>query len=150
MGRKSGCDNFFQSFLLQSILSVSTICCVPCRWSRAGIYLSVSQLTVLMFAFALGSLSLSFKMQNASGQYVDLYVPRKCSWTNRLIHSSDYAAVTVNIARVDADSGQRLPENDTFCLSGYIRSKVREFIFCSAITFSTQLCSSSSLLFVWL
>eukprot|EP00591_Stephanopyxis_turris_P009040 CAMPEP_0195518084 /NCGR_PEP_ID=MMETSP0794_2-20130614/12165_1 /TAXON_ID=515487 /ORGANISM="Stephanopyxis turris, Strain CCMP 815" /LENGTH=82 /DNA_ID=CAMNT_0040646991 /DNA_START=58 /DNA_END=306 /DNA_ORIENTATION=- len=62
-------------------------------------------------------------MQNASGQYVDLYVPRKCSWTNRLIHSSDYAAVTVNIARVDADSGQRLPENDTFCLSGYIRSK---------------------------
>ena len=64
------------------------------------------------------------KMQNASGQYVDLYVPRKCSWTNRLIHSSDYASVSLNIAKVDAASGQRLPENDTFCLSGYIRSKV--------------------------
>lgn len=63
-------------------------------------------------------------MQNASGQYVDLYVPRKCSWTNRLIHSADYASVSLNIAKVDAASGQRLPENDTFCLSGYIRSKV--------------------------
>lgn len=34
-------------------------------------------------------------MQNAQGQYVDLYVPRKCSWTNRLIHATDHAAVTV-------------------------------------------------------
>ena len=75
----------------------------------------------------------SVKMQNAAGQYVDLYVPRKCSWTNRLIHSSDYASVSLNIAKVDAASGQRLPENDTFCLSGYIRSKVCFYTPCGCV-----------------
>ncbi len=39
--------------------------------------------------------SATAKMQNAQGQFVDLYVPRKCSWTNRLIHSIDHASVTV-------------------------------------------------------
>ena len=64
-------------------------------------------------------------MQNSTGQYVDLYVPRKCSWTNRIIHVTDYASVTINVAKVDPASGQRLADSDSFVLSGYIRSKVR-------------------------
>ena len=35
-------------------------------------------------------------MINAEGENVDLYIPRKCSWTNRLIEAKDHAAVQIN------------------------------------------------------
>ena len=40
-------------------------------------------------------------LQNASGNTVDLYVPRKCSATNRLIQAKDHGSVQINIAHVD-------------------------------------------------
>merc|ERR1711924_101128 len=40
---------------------------------------------------------------NNEGVNVDLYIPRKCSATNRLIHAKDKAAVQINIAHVNAD-----------------------------------------------
>ena len=39
-------------------------------------------------------------MQNDQGQPVDLYIPRKCSWTNRLIEAFDKASVQVNVANM--------------------------------------------------
>ena len=39
-------------------------------------------------------------MQNEKGQIVDLYIPRKCSATNRLITAKDYASVQIEIAEV--------------------------------------------------
>ncbi|KAF8201435.1 ribosomal protein S21e-domain-containing protein [Pholiota molesta] len=39
-------------------------------------------------------------MENDSGVLVDLYVPRKCSATNRLITSKDHASVQIAIADV--------------------------------------------------
>jgi len=61
-------------------------------------------------------------MQNDAGQTVDLYIPRKCSWTRRLITAKDHAAVQVNVGNVDA-SGKYTGDYKTFALCGYIRDK---------------------------
>ncbi len=36
-------------------------------------------------------------MQNDQKQYVDLYVPRKCFATNKLLDSKDNASVQINL-----------------------------------------------------
>merc|ERR1711962_1766523 len=43
----------------------------------------------------------SVKMQNEAGEYVDLYIPRKCSASNRIIGAGDHASVQINIAEDD-------------------------------------------------
>ncbi|KAG8063904.1 hypothetical protein GUJ93_ZPchr0004g39376 [Zizania palustris] len=58
-----------------------------------------------MFEFAVSVAVLVFppavaKMQNEEGQMVDLYVPRKCSATNRIITAKDHASVQINIGHV--------------------------------------------------
>merc|ERR1712183_60025 len=64
-------------------------------------------------------------MQNDEGVAVDLYIPRKCSATNRLITAKDHASVQINVAKVDSD-GKIIPgEFETFALCGYIRLWVR-------------------------
>jgi small subunit ribosomal protein S21e len=55
-------------------------------------------------------------LQNASGNTVDLYIPRKCSATNRLIQAKDHGSVQINIAHVDSQgtytvSGERAAGN---------------------------------------
>ena len=60
-------------------------------------------------------------MQNDDGQNVDLYIPRKCSWTNRLITSTDNGSVQINVAKLDPKTGLHSGESETFALSGYVR-----------------------------
>lgn len=60
-------------------------------------------------------------MQNDKGQIVDLYIPRKCSATGRLIASKDHASVQINIGDVDA-SGKLAGSFQSYALSGYVRS----------------------------
>mmetsp|Transcript_22284 Transcript_22284/g.37937 ORF Transcript_22284/g.37937 Transcript_22284/m.37937 type:complete len:104 (-) Transcript_22284:82-393(-) len=62
-------------------------------------------------------------MQNESGDNVDLYVPRKCSWTNRLVPSKDHASVQINVANVDPITGIATSDYTPYCLAGYIRFK---------------------------
>ncbi|CAK9092333.1 40S ribosomal protein S21 [Durusdinium trenchii] len=62
-------------------------------------------------------------MQNDAGDNVDLYIPRKCSWTNRLITSQDKGSVQINIGHVDPRTGMYTGKFTPFALSGYIRSK---------------------------
>ena len=62
-------------------------------------------------------------MQNESGENVDLYVPRKCSWTNRLVKAKDHASVQINVANVDPVTGMATGEYTPYCLAGYIRFK---------------------------
>eukprot|EP00924_Labyrinthula_sp_SR-Ha-C_P006910 maker-scaffold_8-snap-gene-4.9-mRNA-1 protein AED:0.27 eAED:0.27 QI:96/1/1/1/0/0.5/2/726/76 len=63
-------------------------------------------------------------MQNDNGENVDLYIPRKCSWTNRLITSQDRASVQISIAEVDPETGLAIKgKNKTVALCGYIRAK---------------------------
>ncbi|TMW69350.1 hypothetical protein Poli38472_001506 [Pythium oligandrum] len=61
-------------------------------------------------------------MQNEAGQSIDIYIPRKCSWTNRIIAAKDHSSVQIAVARVNAN-GVYTGENDTIALAGYIRSK---------------------------
>lgn len=62
-------------------------------------------------------------MQNEAGENVDLYVPRKCSWTNRLVAAKDHSSVQINVANVDPVTGMATGEFTPFCLAGYIRFK---------------------------
>ncbi|VAH26660.1 unnamed protein product [Triticum turgidum subsp. durum] len=62
-------------------------------------------------------------MQNEVGDMVDLYVPRKCSATNRIITAKDHASVQINIGHVDAN-GLYNGSFTTFALSGFVRAQV--------------------------
>ena len=63
-------------------------------------------------------------MQNSEGQYVDLYIPRKCQATNRLIDCKDTASVQITLntdgLNVEHDKEQKY---FTVVLSGFVRSK---------------------------
>mmetsp|Transcript_6296 Transcript_6296/g.12532 ORF Transcript_6296/g.12532 Transcript_6296/m.12532 type:complete len:84 (-) Transcript_6296:2352-2603(-) len=61
-------------------------------------------------------------MQNDKGDVVDMYIPRKCSATNRLIPANDHSSVQINIGRVDSE-GRYTGEFDTMALCGFIRGK---------------------------
>lgn len=60
-------------------------------------------------------------MQNEAGENVDLYVPRKCDWTNRLVEAKDHSSIQINVADVDPVTGLATGETTAFCLVGYIR-----------------------------
>ena len=62
-------------------------------------------------------------MQNESGQNVDLYIPRKCSYTNRIITAKDHGSTQLNVATVDPETGKYTGECEVYCLSGYLRNK---------------------------
>ncbi|XP_004296834.1 PREDICTED: 40S ribosomal protein S21-2-like isoform 1 [Fragaria vesca subsp. vesca] len=62
-------------------------------------------------------------MQNEEGQITELYIPRKCSATNRLITSKDHASVQINIGHLD-ENGNYTGQFSTFALCGYVRAQV--------------------------
>ena len=55
---------------------------------------------------------------------MDLSIPRKCSWTNRLITAKDHASIQVNIGHLD-DTGVYTGQYTTVALSGFVRAMVR-------------------------
>ncbi|PVU92439.1 hypothetical protein BB559_003717 [Furculomyces boomerangus] len=59
-------------------------------------------------------------MENDSGQLVDIYIPRKCSATNRIISAKDHASVQINIVDVD-ENGVMTGSTKTYALSGFVR-----------------------------
>jgi small subunit ribosomal protein S21e len=61
------------------------------------------------------------KMQNEAGEYVDLYIPRKCSASNRIIGAGDHASIQINIAEVDEKTGRMTGTNKTYAICGKIR-----------------------------
>jgi len=60
-------------------------------------------------------------MQDEEGKLVDLYIPRKCSATNRLITAKDHASIQLNIAHVDEEGHYIRGHTTTFALCGYVR-----------------------------
>ncbi|KAJ8438826.1 hypothetical protein Cgig2_023018 [Carnegiea gigantea] len=62
-------------------------------------------------------------MQNEEGEIMDLYIPRKCSATNRLITAKDHASVQINIGHLD-ERGVYTGSFTTFALSGFVRAQV--------------------------
>merc|ERR1712242_180923 len=61
------------------------------------------------------------KMQNDKGEIVDLYIPRKCSASNRLIGAKDESSIQINFCDVDPQTGRMLSTNQTFAICGAIR-----------------------------
>ncbi|ORX48060.1 30S ribosomal protein S21e [Hesseltinella vesiculosa] len=61
-------------------------------------------------------------MENSEGRLVDLYIPRKCSATNRLITAKDHASIQLNISDVDAE-GRALNTFSTYALCGFVRKE---------------------------
>jgi len=60
-------------------------------------------------------------MENTQGILVDLYVPRKCAATNRLITAKDHSSVQINICDVDAE-GKMEATVTSFALCGRVRA----------------------------
>ncbi|KAF8420517.1 40S ribosomal protein S21 [Tirmania nivea] len=61
-------------------------------------------------------------MENEKGELVDLYVPRKCSATNRIIKAKDHASIQISIGKVD-ENGRYTGSTITYALSGFVRSQ---------------------------
>merc|ERR1711945_3979 len=64
--------------------------------------------------------SSDFNMQNDKGEIVDLYIPRKCSASNRLIGAKDKSSIQINFCDVDPQTGRMLGSNTTFAICGAI------------------------------
>ncbi|CAI9727884.1 40S ribosomal protein S21 [Octopus vulgaris] len=60
-------------------------------------------------------------MQNEAGEFVDMYIPRKCSASNSIIAAKDHASVQINIAEVDVTTGRMTGSNKTYAICGKIR-----------------------------
>lgn len=63
-------------------------------------------------------------MQNDAGEFVDLYVPRKCSASNRIIGAKDHASIQMNVAEVDKVTGRFNGQFKTYAICGAIRRMV--------------------------
>ncbi|TFK29883.1 hypothetical protein FA15DRAFT_684190 [Coprinopsis marcescibilis] len=87
------------------------------EWEPFAAYLRTTRININVRQHTLDD-----TMENDAGVLVDLYVPRKCSATNRLITSKDHASVQIVIADVDAN-GRALSTNTTFAFSGQVRSQ---------------------------
>ena len=62
-------------------------------------------------------------MQNDKGDYVDLYVPRKCHATNRLLDCKDTASVQITFSTEGLNLENKKDEKLTMVLSGFVRTK---------------------------
>jgi small subunit ribosomal protein S21e len=45
-------------------------------------------------------------VQNDASEFVDLYMPQKCSASNHIIAAKDHASIQMNVAKADRDTGQ--------------------------------------------
>ncbi|WVQ85082.1 hypothetical protein IAT38_007246 [Cryptococcus sp. DSM 104549] len=62
-------------------------------------------------------------MENDKGVLVDLYIPRHCSATNRLITAQDHASIQLQIADVDAEGKAIKGSATTIAIAGKIRAQ---------------------------
>lgn len=59
---------------------------------------------------------------NDEKKCVDMYIPRKCDVTNKIIHPKDHSSVQLNIAEV-GDNGKATGKKTTLVMSGFVRAK---------------------------
>ncbi|CAH8876163.1 unnamed protein product [Trichobilharzia szidati] len=61
-------------------------------------------------------------MQNEAGEFVDLYIPRRCAVTNRLIGAKDHASIQIQFVDLDPTTGRMTTGIKSYDISGSIRS----------------------------
>uniref|UniRef100_A0A7N5JZ85 40S ribosomal protein S21 n=1 Tax=Ailuropoda melanoleuca TaxID=9646 RepID=A0A7N5JZ85_AILME len=59
-------------------------------------------------------------MCNNAGGFMDLYVPRKCSASNRIIRAKDHASIQMNVGKVDKVTGRFIGQFKTYTICGAI------------------------------
>ena len=64
-------------------------------------------------------------MQNSDGNYVDLYIPRKCHATNRLLDCKDTASVQITLDTDGLNLENKKDDQNklTMVISGFVRTK---------------------------
>merc|ERR1711976_162366 len=82
-----------------------------------GLFPVLAILSTTQFAFSPTRFT---KMENDQGEIVDIYVPRKCSSSNRILAAKDHASVQITIAEVD-ESGRYTGSNIAYNICGEIR-----------------------------
>ncbi|XP_011308691.1 40S ribosomal protein S21 [Fopius arisanus] len=60
-------------------------------------------------------------MENDAREFVDLYWPRKCSSSNRIIHAKDHASIQLTLADVDPTTGRMTGQHKMYAICGAIR-----------------------------
>nr|BAK02400.1 predicted protein [Hordeum vulgare subsp. vulgare] len=58
---------------------------------------------------------------NQENKLTDIYLPRKCDYTDRLITSKDHASIQLTIAQLNEDGTVNLAKNDIITISGFVR-----------------------------
>merc|ERR1719152_372845 len=87
---------------------------LPSSFCMAPEFPASPRLAVLCFSPA--------AMQNEEGKVIDLYLPRKCSATNRLIAAKEHGSMQLNVGQVD-EAGRYTGEFYTFAIAGFIHSR---------------------------
>ena len=62
-------------------------------------------------------------MLNDQDEIVELYIPRKCSYTNRVLSAKDKASIQFDIGEVDENGLYTKKTVKTIALSGFLRNK---------------------------
>ena len=52
----------------------------------------------------------------------ELYIPRKCSWTHKLLPATERGSVCINVASLNGDGIYKKGEFDTFVFASKVRS----------------------------
>ncbi|KAH7825608.1 putative 40S ribosomal protein S21 [Monocercomonoides exilis] len=77
-------------------------------------------------------------MQNEKGENIELYIPRKCSATNRIIAADDHASVQITIPKLDKN-GVMTKKSKTYALCGMVRAR------CEADATLIRLCTKDKI-----
>merc|ERR1712154_497047 len=75
----------------------------------------------LLFCRVNSTCTITVTMQNDAGEFVDLFLPRKCSASNHIIAAKDHASIQMNIADVDPETGRMTGTWKTYAICGAIR-----------------------------
>ncbi|XP_022659281.1 40S ribosomal protein S21-like [Varroa jacobsoni] len=59
-------------------------------------------------------------MENDAKEIVDMYIPRKCSTSNRIIHAKDHASIQLELAMLN-ESGSTTYKTKALAICGAIR-----------------------------
>lgn len=59
---------------------------------------------------------------NQENKMTDIYLPRKCDYTDRLITSKDHASIQISICDVNQDGTINLAKANLVTISGFVRS----------------------------
>ena len=90
------------------------------NWNH-GLHLHLAPSISLLFPAQIGTMA-TVGTLNEEGVNVDMYIPRKCHYSNSLIAASDFCSVQISVGDIDP-SGVYTGTTKTFCIAGYLRQE---------------------------